>query len=260
MRVSHSAEEKTAPFELGPARAPSKVLLVHGFTGSPWDVRPLGEALAKEGHHVRGIRLPGHGSVSDAVPEITSSDWEAAVTDALMDLSAEGPVHLAGLSMGALLSVVMAARHPQRVRSLTLVAPAMQFIGPTMALVKAARSTPVLEWIRPWVDKASTDLSDDAVRREAPVLHRFPTAWLRSLYRIQDEARSLMHDVRCPALIVAADNDHVVSSQGARELAKAFHGAVRMIRLPRSFHIIPRDVDAPRLFDEAAAFLKTVSP
>ena len=66
--------------------------------------------------------------------------------------------------MGALLSVICAARHPQRVRSLVLMAPAMQFIGPTMRLVKAARKYPLVELVHPWEHKSSTDIQNDEER------------------------------------------------------------------------------------------------
>lgn len=253
MAVSDGLQSKVAPFELGEKSARQKVLLVHGFTGSPWDVRPLGEAFAQAGFYVRAPRLPGHGLVEEALPSITHADWEAAVEEQLFSLG-EG-VHLAGLSMGALLSVVMAAKHPERVRSLTLVAPAMHFIGPTMALVRSLHRWPVIETIQPWVEKQSTDISDPRVRADAPVLQRFPSAWLRSLFRIQAVARARMHEVRAPTLIVSAEQDHVVSVQGARELAQAIRGDVRLIRLARGFHIIPRDVDAELLFREAVEFV-----
>src|SRR4249919_1552415 len=108
MRIAEPAEAKTAPFDLGPAKPKATVLLVHGFTGSPWDVRPLGEALAAAGYRVKGIRLPGHGGVTEATDAVGWQDWEHAVEDALFRLSEEGPVHLARLSMGALLATVMA--------------------------------------------------------------------------------------------------------------------------------------------------------
>lgn len=247
---------KTAPFELGPPSSKSRVLLIHGFTGSPWDVLPFGEAMAKDGHFVRGIRLPGHGTTPEAMTTVSARDWESAAEEALEQLSGEGPVHMAGLSMGALLSVICAARHPLRVRSLVLMAPAMQFIGPTMALVKAAREYPLVELVRPWEQKTSTDIDDEVERNAAPVMTRFPTARLRDLFQLQETARQLMGRVRAPALVACADNDHVVSVDGGRELAAAMKGPVRMIRLGRGFHIIPRDKGRGVMFEEAKEFLR----
>lgn len=250
---------KTAPFELGPEQAKHRVLLVHGFTGSPWDVRPLAEALAKDGFFVKGIRLPGHGTTPAAMTTVSARDWELAVESALRELSADGPVHMAGLSMGALLSVISAARHPLWVRSLMLMAPAMQFIGPSMTVVRAARKTPLIELLHPWQSKTSTDIQNDQMRNEAPVLGEFPTARLRDLFKVQDTARKLMSLVQRPALIACADEDHVVSVEGGRELARGLRGPVRMLRLSRGFHILPRDNGCDVLFDEAKTFLGAYS-
>src|SRR4029450_3115001 len=100
--------EKTAPFELG--RGEDACLLLHGFTGSPWDVRPLGERLAARGLYVRAIRLPGHGSTPLPSAQASHRDWEQAAEDALLSLSTSRHVFVAGLSVGALLAVVLAAR------------------------------------------------------------------------------------------------------------------------------------------------------
>ena len=43
------------------------VLLIHGFTGSPGHMRPLGEKLREAGFAVRGILLPGHGESPEAL-------------------------------------------------------------------------------------------------------------------------------------------------------------------------------------------------
>ena len=103
---------KTAPFEL-PGKRPA-CLLIHGFTGTPWDVRPLGEALARAGHAVRAVRLPGHGTTPRAMLEAGAPDWLLACDEALAELPGT-QVAVAGLSLGALLALVLAARHPRRV-------------------------------------------------------------------------------------------------------------------------------------------------
>src|SRR5665213_3910315 len=45
------------------------VLVLHGFTGNPYSMRPLAERCAKAGYSVELPRLPGHGtSLEDLVP------------------------------------------------------------------------------------------------------------------------------------------------------------------------------------------------
>src|SRR5215831_10767847 len=97
---------KTSAFDLGEGER--ACLLLHGFTGSPWDVRPLGERLAARGMFVRAIRLPGHGSTPAAMAAVSHRDWEQATEDALRSLSSYRNVFVAGLSVGALLAVLLA--------------------------------------------------------------------------------------------------------------------------------------------------------
>ena len=250
---------KTAPFTLG--SGPRACLLLHGFTGSPWDMRPLGEALAAGGYRVSALCLPGHGATPRAMEQVTGSDWERAAEQALLALGGDEPVFLAGLSMGALLCALLGARFPERVRGIALLAPAMRFRGPSMWLARKMRRAPLLPLLHPWVEKTGTDLEDPVERAQAPVLTAFPTARLNDLWRLQDRARACLRKVRAPCLVVSARQDHVVAAGGARALARGLSGALRVeqVELPCGFHILPRDRDRERLFQEVLTFFGRVA-
>lgn len=246
--------EKTAPFELG--RGEDACLLLHGFTGSPWDVRPLGEALAVRGLYVRAIQLPGHGTTPEALLSVGHRDWEQAAAQALLSLRDYRRIFVAGLSMGALLSLRLAANYPERVHGLALIAPAVRFKGPLMWLLKRLRRHGLLERVKPWVSKTGTDLSDPATLAEAPILPAFPSARLQDMWTLQDAAVEAMPRVRCPSLVAVARQDHVVDPEGGRFLARGLTASpqVRFISLEEGFHIIPRDRGGPLLSSEVGSF------
>ncbi|ATB29059.1 alpha/beta hydrolase [Melittangium boletus] len=245
---------KTAPFELGEGE--DACLLLHGFTGSPWEVRPLGEALAARGLYVRAIRLPGHGSTPEELLNVNHRDWTQAAAHALFSLRHHRRTFVAGLSMGALLSIQLAANYPERVQGLALMAPAIHFTGLHMWLLKRLRRHGFLERFKPWVLKESTDLSDPAARAEAPILPAFPSARLQDLWELQDIALESLPRVRCPALVAMSKQDHVVDPDGGRLVARGLTASpqVRFISLPTGFHIMPRDVGAPLLLSEIGDF------
>jgi carboxylesterase len=256
VRFARLDPDKTAPFHLGPAGGPP-VLLVHGFTGSPWDMRPLGEALGSHGFRVRGLRLPGHGTTPEALLRVGHQDWTLAVEDALLALHAEGgPVRVAGLSMGALLAIQGAVQHPDKVAALALLAPALRLRGPRMAVAKVLCQAGVLHRAWPWLRKDGTDLSDPAELAEAPILPAFPSARLRDLFHLQGKARAALPGVRCAALVVTAQQDHVVAPECGAEATAALTGAaaVRHLSLSVGFHILTRDRDRALLFEEVAGF------
>ncbi len=219
-------------------------------------MRPLGEVLAARGFFVKGIRLPGHGITPEALASVSHRDWEQAVEEGLGALERYRRVFVAGLSMGALLSVGLAERFPARVKGLALLAPAMRFLDRQMAAMKLLRGWPVVEALKPWVAKDSTDIEDPVQRRAAPVLPAFPTARLADVWSVQDSARAAMGQVLCPALIVYARQDHVVSGEGALELQRGLIRApeVKVVELREGFHIIPRDLGARVALGEVGEF------
>ncbi len=255
MTVGGMDEAKTASFTLGPprAQATAAVLLIHGFTGSPWEVRPLGEALAARGFHVRAIRLPGHGVDPEAMAWVTWRDWEHAAEQALGELADFQQVFVAGLSMGALLGMLLAARHPGRVKALALMAPVVKLRPLDGRILRRLRWLPIAEWTQHWVEKKTTDIEDDAARADAPILPRYPLARLYDLFTIQDHARFAVPQVRCPVLVAAAEQDHVVDFPSVERLVKALPSA-RLLTLRRGFHILPRDSDRALLADSVAGF------
>ncbi len=245
---------KAAPFELGHGQ--DAVLILHGFTGSPWDVRPLGEALANHGFFVRGIRLPGHGLSPEAMLGVTWRDWERATSEALDDLSGHRRVFVAGLSMGSLLALLLAGSAPERVHGLALLAPAFRLRERTHRLLRAFRHMPLLPLVRPWIHKSATDLADPAALAEAPLLRRWPTERLYDLWTLQDRARAILPKIKTPALIAVSAHDHVAAPEGGEELARGLvnAGSVRFLRFDRGYHIMPRDLDRERVCDEVRQF------
>ncbi|HJQ84468.1 MAG TPA: alpha/beta fold hydrolase, partial [Candidatus Binatia bacterium] len=87
-----------------PGPRPLGCLLVHGFTATPDEMRPLGEALAARGFPVRAVRLAGHGTDVADLARTRWTDWFASVLEAAATLRRDVPrIALAGMSMGGLL-------------------------------------------------------------------------------------------------------------------------------------------------------------
>src|SRR5437867_10682662 len=56
-------------------------LLIHGLTGTPYEMRLLGERLMAAGVRVQGIRLAGHGSGPEELGEVTHANWYESVVE-----------------------------------------------------------------------------------------------------------------------------------------------------------------------------------
>lgn len=88
--------------------ATAGVLLLHGMSDSPYSVRTVGEALHRQGAHVVGLRLPGHGTAPSGLVTFEWEDMAAAVRLAMEHLRTtvgDKPLYLVGYSNGGALSV-----------------------------------------------------------------------------------------------------------------------------------------------------------
>ncbi len=97
-------------------------LLVHGFPGTPAEMRGLGQSLHRAGWTVQGLLLPGFGPDLPALTQRRYEDWLGAIEDALKNLRRDhSPLLLVGYSMGGALSTTVAVR--EKVDGLVLLAP-----------------------------------------------------------------------------------------------------------------------------------------
>ncbi|HEY0714774.1 MAG TPA: alpha/beta fold hydrolase, partial [Polyangia bacterium] len=123
------------------------VLCLHGFTGTPFEVRPLAEALAAQGFTTLAPVLAGHGGTVDDLAETTHVEWLASAETALQALSREvggAPIMVAGFSLGGLLALRLARLHPTSVAALAVMAAPLR-LSPLQAMgVRAIARLPRL--------------------------------------------------------------------------------------------------------------------
>src|SRR3954451_4365734 len=97
-------------------------LFVHGLGGSSHNWTDFA-AVLRDHLAIEAIDLPGHGRSGPG--RRYSVDRHAEVVIRYLEVSGRGPVHLVGNSMGGAVCVVVAAKRPDLVRTLTLVSPAV---------------------------------------------------------------------------------------------------------------------------------------
>jgi pimeloyl-ACP methyl ester carboxylesterase len=99
------------------------VVLVHGFSTPSYIWDPTFEALVQSGYQVLRFDLYGRGFSDRPDVDYDLNLFIGQVDDLLATLQIDQPVHLMGLSMGGPIAAVYAGRHPEMIRSLTLIDP-----------------------------------------------------------------------------------------------------------------------------------------
>lgn len=239
------AEFPGAPFRC-PAAGPAGVLVLHGFTGVPFSVRPWGRALHEAGAEVVGPLLPGHGTRWEDLAAVRWEQWRDHAARHVRELRARHDVVVVcGLSMGGALALHLAALLP--VDGVVALNPALSLVSRT------ARFAPALHRAVPSVASVADDISLPGVTEHA--YPRTPVAGVAELGRFMARTRKLLPAVTAPVLLLRSQHDHVVSDASHAHVLRRVAGDVEIVRLTESFHVATLDREADVLHSRSARFV-----
>lgn len=230
------------------------VLLCHGFTGSPQSLRPWAEYLAERGLTVTLPLLPGHGTRWEDMQLTGWQDWYAEVDRELCALRERcAQVFVFGLSLGAALTLRLAAKHGDEISGIVVVNPLNSLHG------LSAHALPVLRHFVPSVKGIVSDIAKEGSRElgyDRVPLHAAYS--MRNFCRIVDGE---LPQVTQPMVLLHSPQDHVVSpADSARVLGRVSSTDVTEILLEQSYHVATLDHDADRIFEESYAFIARLAP
>ncbi|MDQ3405739.1 MAG: alpha/beta fold hydrolase [Actinomycetota bacterium] len=228
------------------------VLLSHGFTGSPFSMRPWADHLAAEGFSVRLPLLPGHGTRWQDMNDTTWQDWYGALEKEFVALRDRcESVFVFGLSMGGALCLRLAQDHGDDVAGLALVNPLV------LTLRREARFIPVLSRVVSSVAPISDDIAKPGVTEHA--YPRTPLRAVASLAKLWVIVRRDLPKVGQPVLVLHSAVDHVVEPENSRVvLSEVSSVDVTEVVLENSYHVATLDHDAEVIFTRSVEFVRRV--
>jgi carboxylesterase len=256
------------------ADTPCSALLIHGFPGTPAEVRPMGEALAAHGWHARGMLLPGFGADIASLNRRSSSDWIYAAEQEWRALKAHGgSTLLIGYSMGAAVALHVAAHQPPD--HLVLISPYWRTPALFAGLVPLVRRLAPNWRIFKKADFADprirglfaslsmqVDLDDPQVRRYLRDEFFLPTAAMDELIHLGRGAYRLAPRVQAPTLILQGDQDPVVRPESTLQLSRQLGASqVRLRQIPAMHDLL--QASSPQLHQvvsEVIAFVRDETP
>lgn len=215
------------------------VLLLNGgmMSHGAWDpvIRPL---LDTGRYRTLGCDFRGQ-VLSPGTPPPTLDGQVDEVVRLLDSLGlADTPVHVLGTSFGGETGLLLAATHPERVRSLAAVT-VTDFLDEEMRQGVAASRRRIAEILAgggrsDFQDAVAEEVYSERFRRENESflaaarerLERMPREWFESLDGIlasyaDVDLRPFLDAIRCPVLIVIAARDRVMPPERSRALAEA---------------------------------------
>jgi carboxylesterase len=241
--------------ELDLPGGPDAALLLHGLTGSTFELFPVAERLRARGVRVLAPLLAGHEGSARGLVGVPYGAWLAKARRDLARLEGARRTLVVGCSTGALLGCALAAEQPARVDGLVLVAPALELHVQGRLAALLGRLPFVRERIVPKAN--GSDVSDPEMRRRNRCMDGVPLSAVAELAALQAHVARLLPSVRAPALVVQGGHDHTVTLGGARRLATSLgSGPAEVVVLPRSWHLAAIDVERDRCAELALGFLE----
>jgi carboxylesterase len=245
-------------FLLGDSSKPA-CLLIHGFTGTPKEMRLMGEFLNGQGYTCLGIRLAGHATNPEDMIRSRWTDWVASVEDGYQLLCGmTDHIFLIGLSMGGILSLLMSTR--------------LQVMGVVAMSTPSRLPTDYPTWFielishviryRPkskeppgsgWFDKAA--YQDHVAYAQNPVRS---TAELKKLIL---EMHSALPMVKVPVLLMHSKDERYILPDNVEDIYAGLVNASDKTKLylTGSGHNLPRDASRAQVFQAALEFIQRVS-
>lgn len=181
-------------------------LLIHGFSGSPSEMRFMGERLAKYGWTVLGIRLSGHGTTPEQMAKTHWEDWARDAEEGVRKLRKScNTVIGIGLSMGGLLALYLAAHG--------LIDGVVSMNTPMVLADKRSRFVRLIRPFKSFVSKQKPSrlVLAQQVEMERFVYHRIPVDALISLNSAIRRVRRSLDRIKCPTLLMQSIKDFTVN-------------------------------------------------
>lgn len=228
-------------------------LLLHGFTGSPSEMRVLGEYLREKGFGVACPLLPGHGTSPEEMYSTNWHDWYGAVEREFLRLQKDNPakeVIPVGLSMGGLLALHLAFRQkPPGVVSLA---------APFFVAQRKAYLSPLLQLIHDYEKKNLS--SQEKEKRDAEgqfYYDRTPVRCVSSLLKLIRTVKREISQIRIPVLVIHSRDDRTADPRSAGYLVdKAGSSKKDILWLERSGHVITTGQERQEVFTAIEGFIE----
>ncbi|MCF3192181.1 alpha/beta hydrolase [Pseudomonas bubulae] len=263
--------EGDAGFVLGTGEV--AVLLIHGLTGTPTELRRVAQGLARDGTCTVYVpTLAGHCGDNSDLQATGWLDWYEGVRKTFAGIrQRHGQVFVGGLSMGAVMSMYLASEHPGQVAGLLMYSTTLRYDG--WSINKLAFMTPLLMKIPFGVHLCSFEEKPPygiKNQRLRAIVERQMKAGessnaglltmegitVRELHRMNAVVKKRMPSITTRALVVHSIEDDITSRWNADYVERHLGGPVTKVLLDNCYHMITVDLQYRSVIELSDAFIK----
>lgn len=253
------------------------VMLIHGLTGTPNEMRLLGKALNRAGFTVYGMQLAGHCGDEKDLLATTWHDWYASVQRAAEKFRHDlDYFFVAGLSMGGVLALHLAADYGGRVAGVGVYGPTFRYDG--WSIPQYAKKLHLLLHVfkrldifrdRVFYEQPPYGLKDERLRATvagsmlsgdsaAAGLAGNPWASLTEMMELSSATIRKLKLVTSPCLLMHAEEDDIAHVNNSVLVKKRVNGPCELVTLKDSYHMITIDRERREVSNKTIAYFQDV--
>ncbi len=269
--------EKRNGFHLNGNRG-ATVILIHGLTGTPHEMKYIAGFLHKKGYNVSCPRLANHG---EPVHVFKKTKWQECYESVRQDfltakkLNPNKTVFVAGLSMGALLALLLAEEFPDQITAVSCLSPTLFYDGWNSPwsrhLLPLAYFTPLKHFFY-FKEEPPYGIKNEAIRRRVhkyfsnTSLHDmgavsqfgypyFPVPLLCELRLLVKHLTGKLHHIKTPVQIIQAREDDMTSVKNAQFVYDRISSLKKeIVLLEDSYHIVTADQERAKVAQKMNEF------
>lgn len=248
-------ESEAMPIDLEGDRG--AVLCLHGFSGTPYEIKPIAQELNRRGYRVLCPLLIGHGRGDEALANSRWQDWLMSAKLAFDSLASDWEeVMVVGFSMGGLLALKLAHERGGRVKGVAALAPAFEIDTISDLGLRVIRKLGIASWLPHLPKSGGPDVSDPSIGRAMPSNEKMPIAAAQSLLTAQRDVRAVVGRLMMPVWIFQGKQDHTVPVKSAKNLFKRLRMRdKKLIFYPHSWHILALDVEHEEVIEDVCGYI-----
>ena len=247
------------------------VLLFHGMTGSPFEMKKMGRALFEADFDVFCYCLPGHGTSPINIKTVRWEDWYNDSALHYTELKQKyDEVYLGGLCLGAVMALALEEEF-QDVKGILSLSTTLFLDGwtiPWYNFFMPIGVHTILRYYYSFPEREPYGLKNEVLRKKIAALQKrntealdnYPMSCIYELLKFSKHTRKNIAKVKAPILLMHAKRDDLTSTKSAKFVYKNINSKIKKyIELENSYHLVVMDNERDFVFNTSIEFLNNLS-
>ena len=244
------------------------VLLFHGLTGSPFELKKYGQFLYNNGYDVYAECLPGHGDNFEDIYTVKYTDWLNFSYLKFRDIRRKyDKVFVSGICLGAVLALAVGIKYQKHVAGVVALSTTLFLDGWRLPWYKIFIPIGLSTLIRFYYNYPECEphgIKNEKTRSVVKKLlqkgdvgmNDFPMSGIYELLKLSKFVRKSLKSFSTPILLIHSQEDDLTSVKSANITYKNISSVDKeLIILKDSYHMVLYDNEKEFVFDKALKFM-----